>query len=719
MILKKKLDSKIISLPRGGYIIDTEIGYIQFGSPPETIKDTMNFPKGVPQIFVLPSEFFNWIKGISVAEVEFPIYYNFFLKNRKTLIICNGEQIINFKNVLAEAVFGPEVLELESEFLSVNKSNYIPSLKSEMDYFRRNLKLDDLVDFGIFKNNSYNINNDIKIRFDESGNFIVALKDGKEINVPGKIEYVPTYDIGKRLSEPYEPPLFGITCLGPSHGFDPSDNTSGFILWLNHRGIMVDPPVNSTEWLQDSNVNPKFIDSIILTHCHADHDAGTFQKILEEGKVNVYSTRTIMNSFLRKYSALTFVSDDFLMRLFTFFPIKIGNPVFIHGAKFKFFYSLHSIPTIGFKMDFQRKSFVYSSDHNNDPKLHKKLLKTGVIDKKRYKELKNFSWDADVIYHESGFPPLHTPITILDKLDPDIKKKTVVYHISKKDFKNNTDNTELTLAKFGIEHTLNIGVKYPEFEKPYQILGLLNYLDFFEDMPVSKGMEFLNIIEEKKFKKGDVIIKKGAVGDMFYIIKSGNIIVTGGDFHKRKIYGACDYFGEAALVTDKKRAADVIAETDVVVYTITKDKFLYFISGTEFEKTLIRLAKTRDSESWNVLSNSKIFGILTSTQKTILESMIYKIERPEPGVLIREGEYINEIFIIRKGEVEVFKNNKEIAILKRGDFIGAMVKVLRNEPTLYTFKNFGPVSMYAIGRDDVVKFLDKNPGLIMKLTYDF
>ena len=72
-----------ITLPRGGYIVDTPAGYIQFGSPPETIKDSMHLPKGVPQFFVLPNRFFNWIKGISVAEIEFPIYYNFFLSCRR------------------------------------------------------------------------------------------------------------------------------------------------------------------------------------------------------------------------------------------------------------------------------------------------------------------------------------------------------------------------------------------------------------------------------------------------------------------------------------------------------------------------------------------------------------------------------------------------------------------------------------------------------------
>lgn len=46
------------------------------------------------------------------------------------------------------------------------------------------------------------------------------------------------------------PPEFGITVLGASHGFDPSGNTSGYIIWINGRGIMVDPPPFAYDYLK-------------------------------------------------------------------------------------------------------------------------------------------------------------------------------------------------------------------------------------------------------------------------------------------------------------------------------------------------------------------------------------------------------------------------------------------------------------------------------------
>jgi len=72
-----------LTLPRGGFIVDIGDEYIQIGSPPETIKDSMLMEKGVPQVFIITNKMFDWLKGISLAEIEFPIYYNFFLKKRK------------------------------------------------------------------------------------------------------------------------------------------------------------------------------------------------------------------------------------------------------------------------------------------------------------------------------------------------------------------------------------------------------------------------------------------------------------------------------------------------------------------------------------------------------------------------------------------------------------------------------------------------------------
>ncbi|HBD93061.1 MAG: hypothetical protein A2015_17480 [Spirochaetes bacterium GWF1_31_7] len=711
----KKMKANYESLPRGGFLIDTKVGYVQFGTPPETIKDTMKYPKGVPQIFVLMDKMFDWKRGISLAEIEFPIYFNFFIKKRKTLIVCSEEQLEKIKKVLQESLFGPAALDISVDYDLMNDDETYPNLKSELDYFRNDLKLSDLVNIGVFQNNKFEFN-DIVIEKDKDSNFSVYDNTILLSNIPGIFSYTPKYQIGKRLPEPYSPPLFSITCLGPSHGFDPDQNTSGYIIWLNHHGIMIDPPVNSTEWLESSNVNPKLIDSIILTHCHADHDAGTFQKILEEGKITIYSTETVIMSFLRKYSALSGEPVEFLMKLFKFHPIKINKPLYIHGAKFNTFYTLHSIPTFGFKMSFQDQTFVYSSDHNNDPSIHQKLLDTKVISQERFDELKNFPWDSRVIYHEAGVPPLHTPIAYLNSLDEEIKKKTVVYHIAKKDV---PEDTSLTLATFGMENTLTFPTETPYYDNTYLILNILKHLDFFNDLTIEKIQEFITIVKKVTFKKGDHIIEKGTYGDKFYIIYLGNVSVSHEGLEHKKIYSSYEYFGESALLFNKKRMADIHAETDVIAYSISRDEFLYFISGTEFEKTLIRLSKTRNSDTWNLLSSSKFFKYCSSYQKTWLESIFIPLSIEKNTYIISEGDLIENIYIINEGTVIVSQNSADIATLTRGDFIGTLYDVYKNKPLEYSFRNEGSIQLYKMSRKEISQFINSNPGLIMKFTYDF
>jgi len=702
-------------LPRGGYLLDSPIGYVQFGSPPETIKDTMRLEKGVPEIFVLTEDMFSWIKGISIGEIEFPIYYNYFIRNKKTHIICRKNQLPRIKKVLQESIFGPKSLDVEKDYINTYDKKKIPKLRNELDFFRKGNKLSNMVRFGIFEDNEYSYRG-LKIDIDLNKDFNIYYHNKQISQIPGKFEYKATYRIGERLKEPYLPPLFAVTCLGPSHGFDPEENTSGFIIWLNHQGVMVDPPVNSTEWLVDSNVSPKFIDSIILTHCHADHDAGTFQKILEEGKVTVYATETVMMSFLRKYSALSGVGIPYLIKLFDFHPIKIGRPIYINGGRFDFFYTLHSIPCVGFKMEFQNQSFVYSSDHNNDPEIHCEMRKKKLISNERFDELRNFPWSSKVIYHESGVPPLHTPIKYLDSMDDEIKKRTVIYHIAKKDF---PETTNLTLAKFGMENTLYFETEAPVFEEAYQALSVFKRLDFINDMPIWKSQEFIDIVEKKKFRKGDLIIEKGTTGNEFYIIYAGNISVHSDGLTENKIYGPYDYFGEVALINEQKRAANVYAETDVILFTIEKDKFLNFIVGTNFEKILKKIASIRSSETWNLITSSNFFKYCTSSQITWLESMLVPVEIESPSTILKEGDKYSKLYLIRKGEVDVYRDGEKISTLQKSHMIGSITRLYMGKPAKYTFKNKKKISLYAMDYRDICMFLKNNPGPIMKFTYDF
>ena len=703
---------ELVRLKRGGYLIDTSVGYIQIGSPPETIKDTMSFEKGVPTIFCLPKIFFHRNKGISVAEVEFPLYFNFFIRKKKTKLISTEENVSIFREVLKESLFGPETFNLVNDY-DDNAPYEVPNLKAEMDYFRNGLALDDLVEFLIFDDERKVNIEDVIIELDHDQNFLFKdISKRQMIKVPGEIEYKVEFDLGGILSTPFKPSKFEVTCLGPSHGFDPEDNTSGFILWLNGHGVMIDPPVNTTEWLVQSNVNPKLIDTVILTHTHADHDAGTFQKILEEDKVTIFSTTTIMDSWLRKYSILTGIETKSLTQLFDFHPVLIGDKVNIHGAWFSFNYTLHSIPTIGFRMTYRDKSFVYTSDHLNLPSKFEELKENKIISPNRYKELMDFPWESDVIYHEAGVPPLHTPIEYLNTIDTDIQKKTVVYHIAQKDF---PDMTGLTLATFGIGNSLKIDVKEGVFESAYSIIDVFSRIEIFKDFTASKLKDLLAVVDKENIPKGTRIIKKGEYGNKFYTILSGSIRVGSEKAQngESKRFGNYQSFGEASLLLNQPRAVDVFAETDVEALSISRNAFLNLIEGTEIENKLKTVALNRNLETWKALSATDLFPKLTSAQKTELEMLLVQEKLPEDTLLLEKGKTFKNLYIFHSGEV-IIDQDEQQHFCEIGDIIGNYKEFELSLPSTITARAKKDSLVFRLRSNAFRQYVKKNPGVYLR-----
>ena len=703
----------ITPLPRGGYLVNTSEGYIQFGAPPETLKDTKLLPLGVPTTFVLPYNHFHPEQGISMAEVEFPLYFNYYIRKKKTTVYINPNHIDNMKIVLNEANFGPEKFDITNEYEKTSEA-IVPNLHAEMKYFRGENQLANLVEFFPIEPAGFDIG---KVRIVPRADLGFDVYDNGEkiVEVPGEMKFQIQYDLGATLNEPFEPPEFGITCLGPSHGFDHEQNTSGFILWINRIGVMLDPPVNSTAWLRDSNVNPKLIDSLILTHCHADHDSGTFQKILEEGRVNVYSTPTVIQSFVKKYSALTRMPASTLLKMFNFIPIKLDNEINIHGAFFRFHYSLHSIPTIGFQMSYRNKTFVYSSDHLNSPEKFQELYQMGIMSKGRRDHLLNFPWDADNIYHEAGVPPLHTQASYLNSLPADIQKKVTVYHIAEKDFPTETD---LTLAKFGIGETVYPDIRKHAHENAYRILDVFGRIDIFKDLPRDKMKDLLLIVNEEDFEKGEKIIEKDTPGDKFYVIVAGNVSIGGIEDVEDKVYGTFEYFGEASLVLGGKRSADVIAATHVQAYSIAKEDFLRLIRGTPLAENIMKIAIVRNGKTWNVIRANKYFKRLSSSQVTRLESILMPVDLPKEQFLFTSDAEKNFVYLVAKGNLTEIDNGQKTKKLGMGELAWYRLPFENGGTPERNFKASTKCELYMMKMDEFLAFLDENPGIQMNILFE-
>lgn len=89
------------------------------------------------------------------------------------------------------------------------------------------------------------------------------------------------------------------------------------------------------------------------------------------------------------------------------------------------------------------------------------------------------------------------------------------------------------------------------------------------------------LLSEKKFKKGEMIIREGDMGDTLYILASGSVQVLRNTLGDEK-YAVVNlkaeqnvFFGEVALIDSDRRSASVMALEDCKTWVLT---------GKDYEK---------------------------------------------------------------------------------------------------------------------------------------
>jgi len=88
-------------------------------------------------------------------------------------------------------------------------------------------------------------------------------------------------------------------------------------------------------------------------------------------------------------------------------------------------------------------------------------------------------------------------------------------------------------------------------------------------------------MQEMKFKAGQVIIREGDTGDLFYVITEGRVEViirdaAGSDVILHEA-GPGDFFGELSMLMNEPRSARIHAVEDVTTLVLERDDFFNFL----------------------------------------------------------------------------------------------------------------------------------------------
>jgi len=109
----------------------------------------------------------------------------------------------------------------------------------------------------------------------------------------------------------------------------------------------------------------------------------------------------------------------------------------------------------------------------------------------------------------------------------------------------------------------------------------LNEVPLFSEMDEQEVAGIRAIMEEMKFNPGQVIIREGDTGSLFYVITEGRAEVIIHDANGSDVIlheaGPGDFFGELSMLTNEPRTARVRATEHLTTLVLERDEFFDFL----------------------------------------------------------------------------------------------------------------------------------------------
>jgi pyruvate,water dikinase len=118
----------------------------------------------------------------------------------------------------------------------------------------------------------------------------------------------------------------------------------------------------------------------------------------------------------------------------------------------------------------------------------------------------------------------------------------------------------------------------PSSPRPSTLSAAPGAIEVIEQVPLFANMSprdvegIAALFKQRRFAPGETITKEGAGGAAFFVIESGEAVVTAGGRERARLTKG-DYFGEVALIDEGARSATITAATELVCHGLTYWEF--------------------------------------------------------------------------------------------------------------------------------------------------
>jgi CRP-like cAMP-binding protein len=233
------------------------------------------------------------------------------------------------------------------------------------------------------------------------------------------------------------------------------------------------------------------------------------------------------------------------------------------------------------------------------------------------------------------------------------------------------------------------------------------WIPLFSDLQKEELGRVMEKIQAKQFGQGAVICQEGEPGDSIFIISRGKVGIFRHHGREEKIclneLNEGDFFGEFGFFADARRQATVEALADTTLLEITKQDLQEIIQDfPSVSQVLFKFYKERVLDT--LLVTSSLFRSFSPRERKQILGKFTMEKFPLGATVLQEGESGDSLYIIKKGEVEVFTfttqgEKVKLAQLKEGDFFGE-ISLLTGRPRTASVKVLQPAELVRLTKED-------------------
>jgi cAMP-dependent protein kinase regulator len=179
-------------------------------------------------------------------------------------------------------------------------------------------------------------------------------------------------------------------------------------------------------------------------------------------------------------------------------------------------------------------------------------------------------------------------------------------------------------------------------DRQFVTFAVTGHSDFVLSNLDGKDVDMLvDAMESFEVSSGDNVIEQGDMGDFLYVVKEGSLRCRK-DGAEIGIIGPGEVFGELALLYDCPRSASVVADSDCMLFRVSREIF------RRIQATFIL---ANDDNARRFLKRTKLLGDLPDDVIREMANCLFKKEFQKGDMLTKKGDYFEEVYFLKQGRL--------------------------------------------------------------------